>query len=251
MPLVPLKFAIIMPTYNNEYWCTRCIESVASQTYPHWFLYCIDDASEDGTYELTKLLLQSKSLRGKCRLIRRRRRRGSLANIYEAIHQIDPDTIIVMLDGDDALGSTRVLEHLATIYADPRVWLTYGSFKTDPPSLIHLRPYSKKVCESGSFRGAPFLATHLKTFYAKLFHTIRKEDLTWQGHFFPVLGDMAFMLPMLEMAAPSHIHFMKEILYIYTAANPLSDVRRNMELCRVIEFYLRSRPHYKSLEILF
>jgi len=248
----PLEFVIVMPTYNNEYWCARSLESIASQTYPHWSLCCIDDASSDGTRALVRHLTRRGPFRGRTTIVSRRTRRGSLANISDAVGHIDAEKVVVMLDGDDALAHPHVLEKLASVYQDPDVWLTYGSFQTDPPSpRIRCRPYSKTVCKRALFRSEPFLATHLKTFYAKLFHMIPLEALSWKGQFFPVLGDMAFMFPMLEMAREKHIRFVKEILYIYNAANPLSDYRVNAELCSVIETYLRTRAPSRAIRSLF
>lgn len=41
--------SVIMPCYNMEKYITATIHSVQRQTYPHWELLIVDDASTDGT----------------------------------------------------------------------------------------------------------------------------------------------------------------------------------------------------------
>ncbi len=248
----PVEFAIVTPSYNNEYWCSKNLASVAEQTYPHWHLHYIDDASTDGTLEFVQMFIQNEALKNRCTLIHNVQRVGSLANFYSLIHTIDPHKVVVCLDGDDYFSRPDSLEVLAKAYQDPNIWLTYGSFDTDPQKPdICLHPYTKEVCEKNSFRDDTFSATHIKTFYAKLFQLIKKEDLLIQGQFFPVAGDMAFMFPMLEMASRGHIQFIKEILYIYNVSNPLNDWKYATHACQVADQYIRKKERYKPLERLF
>lgn len=46
--------SIIMPAYNSEMFISESIESVLSQTYPHWELVVIDDGSTDRTAKIVK-----------------------------------------------------------------------------------------------------------------------------------------------------------------------------------------------------
>jgi hypothetical protein len=64
-------------------------------------------------------------------------------------------------------------------------------------------------------------------------------------------GDLAFMFPMLEMASKGHIYYVKEVLYMYNAHNPLNDFRLDKELQAKLNAYIRSRPPYKPLNSLF
>lgn len=43
--------SIIMPAFNNATSIGPAIESVLAQTYPHWELLIVDDASGDGSLE--------------------------------------------------------------------------------------------------------------------------------------------------------------------------------------------------------
>lgn len=47
--------SVIMPCYNMERFISDTIASVQRQTYPHWELLIVDDASTDKTVEIVKL----------------------------------------------------------------------------------------------------------------------------------------------------------------------------------------------------
>jgi teichuronic acid biosynthesis glycosyltransferase TuaG len=45
---------IVMPTYNSQSYIKDSIGSVIAQTYPHWILQIVDDASTDNTVEILR-----------------------------------------------------------------------------------------------------------------------------------------------------------------------------------------------------
>src|ERR1700730_12157659 len=51
-PEDPIEFVIVIPSYNNEKWCIGNLESVMTQTYPHFTVCYINDCSSDKTGEL-------------------------------------------------------------------------------------------------------------------------------------------------------------------------------------------------------
>lgn len=248
-----IEFAIIVASYNNESWCQDNINSIASQEYPYFHLYYINDCSTDDTADLAEIFCsRNETLKGKYTLIHNKERKGSLTNIYETIHLIDPHKVIVCVDGDDKLAHEHVLDILAAVYKGPEVWLTYGSLDTEPSSdLVKRHPYPAEVLQKATFRDEPFLGSHLKTFYAKLFQKIEKKDLMWNGSFFPIAGDAAFMFPMLEMASPSHIHFIPDVLYIYNIYNQLSDAISNRKLQEEVGEAIRKHKRYAPLKQLW
>ena len=83
------------------------------------------------------------------------------------------------------------------------------------------------------------------------FHLIKKEDLLFQGHFFPMAGDMAFMFPMLEMASLGHIRMIDDILYIYNIRNPLNDMRVSFNALEFLGLVIREKPAYTPIKQLF
>ena len=69
-----------------------------------------------------------------------------------------------------------------------------------------------------------------------------------------VAWDVAFMVPMLEMACPkqsggkNHSAFTEEILYLYRYNNPLSDFRMQEARQLEIDRYIRTLPPYQPLD---
>jgi glycosyltransferase involved in cell wall biosynthesis len=51
-------FTVLMANYNNERFIEEAVRSVQVQTYPHWELIIIDDASTDNSWELISRLAQ-------------------------------------------------------------------------------------------------------------------------------------------------------------------------------------------------
>lgn len=47
-------FSVIMPSFNNARFLEAAIASVVQQTYPHWELIVVDDASTDGSPEIIR-----------------------------------------------------------------------------------------------------------------------------------------------------------------------------------------------------
>ena len=50
-------FSIIMPVYNREYFLEKSIESVVSQTYPHFELIVVDDGSTDRSRQIINSMI--------------------------------------------------------------------------------------------------------------------------------------------------------------------------------------------------
>ncbi len=244
-------FVIVVPSYNNSPYCEQNILSILNQRYENFRVIFIDDASKDDTFEKVKALVDRSSKKDKVTLIRNSENQGSLKNLYTAIHSCSDQEIVVRVDGDDLLAQPFVLKRLNKVYADSNVWMTYGNYLDYPtykqkPQLCQKFP--KSVLRTHRFRQYKWVTSHLHTFYAGLFKKISTEHLSKDGVFLPVAGDVAIILPMLEMAA-GHFQFIEEILYLYNRTNPLSDHLNNrLVLQNSYDRYVRSLPSYQPLE---
>jgi glycosyltransferase involved in cell wall biosynthesis len=248
----PVEFVIVIPSYNNEKWCMKNLESVVNQTYPHWSIIYINDCSEDQTRKLVTQFIKERGLTDRFTILNRKKRKGAMANYYYGIMRCPPRKVVATLDGDDWLAHPRVLEKLAAIYADKSIWATHGNYTSEPlraPS--YCRAYPAAVLEKNSFRKYRWMGCQLRTFYAKLFHLIKKEDFMWKGEFLPMTSDLAFMFPILELTSQGHLHFIEEPIYVVNTANPISDVRKNRKLQLDLNRHIRSLPPYKPLKSLF
>ncbi|MDR3646566.1 MAG: glycosyltransferase [Candidatus Babeliales bacterium] len=246
-------FVIVIPSYNNKYWYQKNLDSVFRQNYTNYRVIYIDDISSDKTGELVEQYIIERKQTHRTNLIKNTTRKLALANLYDAIHSCKPEEIIVCLDGDDMLAHESVLSYLNNIYQNANTWLTYGQYKWYPYSkdgdwgCIELPDY---VIENNLFRESRYCTSHLRTFYASLFHKIKKEDLLYEGKFFPMTGDLAMMFPLIEMAG-YHSKFISDTLYIYNDASIINDYKTNPTLQITLDHYIRSQPKYQKLEKLF
>ena len=52
----PNLISVVIPTYNRRHLLQKAIDSVLTQTYPHFELIVVDDCSTDGTEHFVKSL---------------------------------------------------------------------------------------------------------------------------------------------------------------------------------------------------
>lgn len=241
---------IVIPSYNNEKWCKKNIESTLNQDYDNFHIYFIDDCSSDKTFEIVKETVEKSGLKNKCSLVKNGKNYGALHNFYHVIHNCDDQSIIVQLDGDDWLADKDVLNNLNKIYNSKDIWLTYGQFRLYPDNSIGwCKPLSNKIIKNNAIRKSPWVTSHLRTFKAKLFKAIKLEDLLYKGAFYTMAPDLAMMFPMIEMAG-ERIYCFEKVLYIYNNSNPLSEHRIKHQLQKNLATYIRKQKPYKRLSNL-
>lgn len=228
------------------------MHSVFSQKYKNYRVIYIDDFSTDHTFEKVEKWIEDHNQEERTLLIRNERNLGALGNIYRAVHSCKDDEIVVTVDGDDFLAHDGVLSRLNEIYSDSEVWMTYGNY-LDYPSYKQKPEFCKKIPEKvvrqNSYRSSEWVSTHLRTFYAGLFKKIKLQDLFFHGRFFPMGWDVAFMMPLLEMAG-KHTQFVKETLYLYNRTNPISDHQINFKFQTECSNYVRKLTPYPRLKNL-
>jgi glycosyltransferase involved in cell wall biosynthesis/SAM-dependent methyltransferase/peptidoglycan/xylan/chitin deacetylase (PgdA/CDA1 family) len=214
----------------------RCIASLLEQTYTEWGVILIDDASDDGSEEV--LARARTQLGDRATFIRRRRRMGLLANTALAIRDLvsHPDTVIALLDLDDALADQDALRTIANHHRSGSD-LTVGSMvRTDKQAHYPVNFSNPRANRGGN------VWQHLRTFRKSLFDRIEPGDLKLDGDWVDLGTDWAFMLPMVEMARnPSWV---RNALYLHepsTCRPPEEKLVRERIIKRLI-----AKPSYRS-----
>jgi len=246
------RVVVVTASYNNKEYYKQNLDSIFAQDHDDWHLVYIDDCSPDGTGKLVQDYIDANGYHDKVTLIINSERKGALANQYEAIVQCKDADIIVIVDGDDALVDPTVLSFINEMYEKHDVWLTYGQF-------MHMSNHARGFCGPmpqhivmhNLFRQHQDIPSHLRTFYAGLFKRIKKEDLQMDGKFYSMTGDMAAMIPMIEMASKGHFMFIDCILLIYNDLNSLNDHKISQATQRAIDLHIRRLAVYEPLEFLF
>ena len=243
------NFHIIVNFYNAEKYIEKCIRSIQSQSISNFKVTLIDDCSQDKTIEkLTPLVKDDKRFK----LIINKNNNKKLANIVNAlkIKSEDPNKIInVLLDGDDYLIADDVLDLILFTYLKTNCLLTYGSYIRESDGKYFSQKYTFRSINKNEYRKLPFLGSHLKTFRHDLYLNINQNDFRDEnGNIYKISDDIAFMLPMLEMAG-----FRQELiadpLYIYNDLNPINDHKLNLKEQTLIDQKIRSKKSYPKINL--
>lgn len=238
------KIAVIIPSYNNQKWYQENLDSVTNQNYENFYVIYVNDFSKDNTALLVEEYIKNHNLEKKFKLINNKKRIGSLANVYKAVHLCNNKTIVILLDGDDKFAHNNVLKIINSYYQNSDIWTTYGQYIVMPDNKIFpCTKYSKHEIENNLFRKGLMRISHPKTFYAGLFKLINKKDFLYNGEFYPMTGDKAMMMPIIEMAGHRH-KCISDILYIYNNANPINVHKINYKLQVALENEIRNKKPY-------
>ena len=240
---------IITPSYNNKDWWEWNLNSLINQDYHNYYILITDDCSTDGTGQAIENYIKENRLENKVHLTRNKERRGALHNLYYMIHSCPDEAIMVTVDGDDTLPDAEVLSRLNEIYSSQDIWLTYGQFIEYPSGTKGwCTPMPEHIVKNNAFREYPHLPSHLRTFYAWLFKSIKLEDmLDRKGDFYSMTWDYVIMLPMIEMASERHLCIQDQIMYVYNNANSISDHRISRQLQAYIAQIVRAKKRYCRL----
>lgn len=242
---------VVVCSFNNAQYYKGNLNSILKQEYKNYHVLYVDDCSSDGTYGLVKKYIEDNDAEDKIILLRNKKRRKALANLYYAIHSCNPSDIVLILDGDDQFSTDQVMNRINTVYAEGDTWLTYGQFRMVPGGQIGFcQAYPRNIIDRNGFRYYPATPSHLRTFYAGLFHKISLDDLLFQGDFFPMTYDLAIMFPMIEMARTHH-RFIPDVLVDYNSSNPINDHKVGKGLQRKFDLIIRARTVYKEIDSPF
>lgn len=252
-----LPFVIIIPSYNNEKFCWKNFTSAVTQEYDNYRIIYIDDASTDRTASLVKKMIKKYKASQKSIFIQNKKNQGAMYNWYHAIHSCKDSEIVISLDGDDHLIGKNVLSYLNSIYQNKNVWMTYGSYRpfedgrTKESRFPNInRPFELKKLKNVDFRQIPYCTSHLRTFYARLFKKIKKEDFFYQGKFVSHATDVAQMIPMLEMSR-MHAFYVSKPLYAYRRHAGNDDLSKNRAKQVRIHRNIKMKKPYAPLSELF
>lgn len=242
---------VVIASYNNRDWYIKNLDSVLSQEYDAYRVIYIDDCSPDGTAQLVQDYLDNHPEGHRVTLIKGHERRGAHANIYRAITACANHEIIVIVDGDDWLAHSHVLNRLNQCYANENIWLTYGQYQRYPADTIGIcRAIPNHIVQNNQYRDYHWVSSHLRTFYAWLFKQIKLKDFLYQGQFVPSAGDQIGMFAMLEKSG-GRFAFIPEVLYRYNRANVINVEKtgpQNAQLQLDLAKYTRKKEKYTPLE---
>ena len=245
------RFHVVSAQRNMGETALRCLESVHSQDYPKHLVrhIFIDDASTDATAEIVHNWLQEHPDH-RVRLVRNTERFGMLANNLAGFRLADESDIGIELNGDDWLPDPGVLAFLNKVYDDHDVWMTYNTLRQTDGTILFQLPPPREVRRLRSFRQAPWMTSHLRTFRVGLYRLIPKKHLKdpTTGYYWDMAPDMAVYLAMLEMAG-DHARHVYRITCTYHP-HAMSEHVRDREAQLAADERIRALPPCQPLEEL-
>jgi len=247
------KMKIVVPTYNTEGWIERCLKSISTQTFTNWECVVINDASTDKTGQVIDSL-SFVTEDSRFSVIHNDKNVKALQNIVDGFNFLkcneSEDNIMMVIDGDDFLYSDSSLSIIDAVYnQNPTLLLTYGDWIGHPyGDRSNCRPYSRDVVVANDYRNSDFYASHLRTFKSRLWYSIKDEDLRdEEGNYFEAGWDVAFMIPMLEMAQERH-SYLPYVMYCYNKENPISDYKVHATKQNDAVVLTKQRPKYSRID---
>lgn len=162
--------------YNVEKYYKKNLDSIFNQDYDNYKLIYINDYSKDNTNELVIEYLRDKK---NYLYLKNSFNMGSSINRYRCINlafELNRDTIIVYLDGDDWFYHLNVLKELNIFYQKMKCDMTHGK-------MIKWDGKKEKKIDNNNKIGRTLSINHLKTGKVKYF-----QGLSLKNYYIPLLN---------------------------------------------------------------
>jgi len=218
----------------------RCFTSLRTQSHQAWGAIVIDDGSDEPCREAVRR--ECAKLGDRVTLIHRHQRTGLLGNTFMAVRELiaAQDTIVVLLDMDDALADTEALSVVDAAYRDGAD-LTVGSMLRTDKNVAYPVDFTNPRGNRGGN-----VWQHLRTFRKSLFDRIEPADLKINGDWVDLANDWAYMLPLVELA--KRPYWLRQQLYLHepsTTRPPEEKTEREATISQIV-----AKPSYRKVRTL-
>ena len=222
------KFIVIVTCYNKEGWVGFNINSIKQQSYKNYIAAYGYDKSTDNTLDDLEKYINTDDDRF---IIYHNENPGSFLknflgtyNYLKAKGLVNPEDIIVEVDGDDWLLHPFVFQALNQIYQNKNIWMSYGQYIEYPSGKVGGHYYmdiDDNIDKTNTYRNSAFPYSHLKSYKAHLLDKVEEKDLIdpLTGKMFTQASDFALCMPMVEMAGKSRIYRVPDPIYVYNSSD--------------------------------
>lgn len=242
-----MKIVIMTTLYNAEKYIGKCIESVKNQSFKNFKMVITDDMSTDNSREIVKELIKDDD---RFLLIENKTKFYQPGNYWQITNLdfVEDEDILVTLDGDDWFPDSEVLIRVFMYYFRTNFLMTFGQFVHYHCEGKFSSGFTQRPNSFINIRNQPWTTSHLRTFKAKVFKKIDKNDLIGPtGNFWETTGDLAIIFPMIEMVGEENIYFTNDINLIYNIETSLNDYKVNSEKQKLYEQMIRAKKSYERI----
>ena len=250
---------VVTPVYNAEKYIEKCIKSVASQDYPHYTMYIVDDCSTDNTVQVIQNTIKylPTDIQRNFILTSNKENYGAVWNQINTISGCDSEDIVMLLDGDDRLVNDPNIFNMYNNLYNEGAEFTYGSCWSECDNIpLIAQEYPPDVKRDGTYRSHKFNwnmpYTHLRTFKADLMHSYLHQHgnrafRDKEGNWLKAGGDTSVFYAMIETASPIGVVCVPEVVYHYNDANPINDYKVNSaEQTKNADYVLATKSPFKD-----
>ena len=157
MTATSMHVTVLMGVYNQRRYVQSAVESILGQSYMHWDLLIIDDASTDGTWELLQSITRGD---GRITIERNDLNRGLAASLNRGWRQARGN-LIARMDADDESLPERLQRQIEFLQDHPEVAVlgTGAELINEAGDSLGrmLRPAEHEALVSRIFRENPFI----------------------------------------------------------------------------------------------
>lgn len=115
--------SIILVNYNGKQFNSACIESILKQTYQHFEIIFVDNASHDGSVEIVEREFAKELEKHKIKIIKSKINSGfSWGNSLGAHHSSPESAYVCLLNNDTTVPPNRLEELIQWIWSDENLW---------------------------------------------------------------------------------------------------------------------------------
>ncbi len=200
-----IKFSILVPVYNSKaVWLHELYDSVLSQSYPHWQLILVDDASDN---EETQGWLKNVEGSDSRLTILRCNKNGHICKSSNIALSAAEGDFLIFLDHDDFL-SPYALNELATcIGVDPNLQFIYSDEDLVSETGQRVTPHFKPDWNPDLLFSHNYV-THLACYRRSLVEQVGGFREGYEG-----AQDYDLLLRVSEKISPRQIHHIPKVLY--------------------------------------
>ncbi|MDA3883106.1 MAG: glycosyltransferase family 2 protein [Bacteroidales bacterium] len=181
-------FSVLIANYNNAKYIAQTIESVFAQTYSHWEIIILDDASTDNSWEVINRYSSNPQIK-----IFKNQTNRKCGYTKRKLIELSSGDLFGFVDSDDTI-SPNALEVMVDVHRNkPAVGLVYSQSYDCDEDLTIIAPtnYQKQIpkrttyLEYGGYSVFPFISIK-RDFYNKTeginskFHIAEDQDLYYK-----------------------------------------------------------------------
>ena len=205
-----IKISVIIPAYNREKYIGECLDSVLSQTIVEKEIICIDDGSDDATWDIMN---DYASKYGNVVVLKQEHAGVSAARNY-GIREANGEYIAFM-DSDDWYPENDVLEYMYNKAKEYQVYIAGGGIAevpSDTPIEGYVYGNSQRVFQKEelvNFADDQLTANFSRFIYLRSF--LLTNNITFPSY---VVGEDAYFLFLALMKAEKYLK-LNRLVYIY------------------------------------